>query len=158
MTTSTNTDRQHGATDPLAVEWETLAARPASEREEGLQRFYGALAELPETDRLDRLRAVTATTYALPDDPFRALTESRLRVWLGMDTDAASLVARSYDAVLQELPANDAMRRVAVVQTLMRDLTDEDQRRLRRLNPEERARGLTLTRLGSFAEQADRSA
>ena len=35
------------------------------------------------------------------------------------------------------------------------DLPDDEQRRLRELNPEERARGLVLTSLNSFAESAD---
>jgi len=147
MTTETPPQR-HQPTDGLpAIEWAALADRPAADREEQLSRFYAALAGLSEPERLAHLRRMTAATYALPDEAFRALTASRLCAWLRLDDTAATLVARSYDAVLREASANDAMRRVAVVQTLMRDLSEDEQRWLRELNPEERARGLVLTRL-----------
>ena len=155
MTTDTRTDRRHDKTDPSARDWAAIATGPVVLREERLVRYYAALAALPEDARRTELRAMVGVTYGLPDDAFRALTESRLRAWLRLDEAAAARVARSYDAVLGELSARDAMRRVAVVQTLMRDLPEEDQRRLRELNPEERARGLVLTRLGSFAEGTD---
>ena len=155
MTTEPRSLHQQPDQDPGAVDWADLACRPDSEREDYLQRFYAQLAELPEPTRLARLRTMVDATYALPDDEFRALTAGRLRAWLRLDGEAATRVAQSYDAVLRELPAGAAMRRVAVVQTLMRDLSEDDQRRLRELNPEERARGLVLTKLDSFAERAD---
>jgi hypothetical protein len=117
------------------IDWEEIVTRPAPEREDALGRFYAALATLPKSDRLERLRTIVATTYRLPDDEFRTLTESRLRAWLGLDEGVAATVAQSYDAVLQEVSANDAMRRVAVVQTLARDFSLEDQERLRALVP-----------------------
>jgi CHASE3 domain sensor protein len=138
-----------------AIDWAAIVTRPAPEREDALAQSYCALAELPEAERLAHLRAIVETTYRLPDDDFRTLTESRLRAWLSLDQGVAATVARSYDAVLQEVSADDAMRRVAVVQTLMRDFSDDEQRRLHRLNPEERARGLTLTRLDNFADPED---
>jgi hypothetical protein len=149
MTTETLRQRHQPKGGLPAMDWATLAERPAAEREEQLHRFYTALAALPESERLTHLRSMTTATYALPDDGFRALTASRLRAWLRLDDADASCVARSYDTVMREASANDAMRRVAVVQTLMRDFSEDEQRRLRQLNPEERARGLVLTSLGS---------
>ncbi len=61
-------------------------------------------------------------------------------------------MARCYDAVFAEVSAELAMRRVAMVQTLMRDLPEEEQRRLQRLNPEEWARGASLVTLDEVAE------
>ncbi len=155
MTSDTHAQQPQPTDDALQVDWEGLAALPAPDREAQLRRFSAALAALPEPDRLAQLRTVVARTYALSDEAFRAVTAARLRAWLQLDRGEAERVARSYDTVLQELPARDAMRRVAVVQTLMRDLSDDEQRRLRELNPEERARGLVLTNLDSFAESPD---
>ena len=134
------------------MHWEQLASQAAPEREARLRTFYTVLATLPEEERLARLRSMIAVTYTLPDEAFRAITESRLRAWLQLDETTAAAVAQSYDAVMREVPAGPAMRRVAVVQTLMRDFADDEQRRLRRLNPDERARGLTLTNLEGFAD------
>ena len=132
---------------PLDRDWQELASLPADEREARLCEFYTELAALPEDTRKARLREMIAVTYTLSDDEFRALTESRLRTWLRLDQEVAATVARSYDAVMQEVPANAAMRRVAVVQTLLRDFSDAEQHTLSQLNPAERARGSILTKI-----------
>ena len=132
---------------PLDRDWQELASLPADEREPRLYEFYTELAALPEDTRRARLRDMIAVTYTLPDDDFRSLTDSRLRTWLRLDREVAASVARSYDAVMQEVPANAAMRRVAVVQTLLRDFSDAEQHRLGQLNPAERARGSILTKI-----------
>ena len=142
---------EHHAT---GLDWTKVASLPPTERLAQLRDFYTELAALPDATRLARLRDVVAVTYALPDEPFRALTEARLRAWLTLDQAAAARAAQSYDAVLREVSAGDAMRRVAVVQTLLREFSAEEQRRLRQLNPEERARGQTLLELDQYAEPA----
>ncbi len=139
---------------PTEEDWAALAGLEASDREAAMLAYYSELAALPEDERQARLRQQVATAYSLPDEDLRPLTLSRLRAWLQMEPDAAATVASSYDAVMRDVTASVAMRRVGFVQTLMREFSDEEQRRLRSLNPEERARGLLLTNMGAFAEPA----
>ena len=61
-------------TDQAPPDWAQLAAQPAAEREAQLRRFYAHLAMLPKAEQLVRLRSMVATTYALPDAAFRAIT------------------------------------------------------------------------------------
>lgn len=140
---------------PLDLDWQDLAAQPADKRETNLRAFYTELGALPEATRIARLRDMVAVTHTLPDEAFWALTESRLRVWLQLDQETAVIAACSYDAVMREVPANAAMRRVAVVQTLLRDFSDAEQHQLSQLNPDERARGSILTKIPTRAESDD---
>ena len=137
---------------PTEDDWATLVQLDPREREIAMLTYYTELAHLPEDERRARLRKQVAAAYVLPDEDLRPLTLARLRAWLQMEPEAAATVASSFDAVMREVNANVAMRRVGFVQTLMREFSDQEQQRLRLLNPEERARGLVLTNLGGFAE------
>jgi alkanesulfonate monooxygenase SsuD/methylene tetrahydromethanopterin reductase-like flavin-dependent oxidoreductase (luciferase family) len=117
------------------IEWAGLAQVEESAREAAMLATYVELAGLPEDDRRGRLAAMAAGEYALSDDLLRPFTRSRMRCWLKMDTDAARRVASSYDAVLSGMPGPIAMRRVALVQTLAKDMTAEEEDALRELVP-----------------------
>ena len=152
MMQRTPDDRPREQRPPSEDNWATLVQLDPSEREAVMLAYYTELAQLSEDERRARLREQVAAAYTLPDEDLRPLTLSRLRAWLQMEPEAAATVASSFDAVMREVNANVAMRRVGFVQTLMREFSDQEQQRLRLLNPEERARGLVLTNLGGFAE------
>lgn len=115
--------------------WGLLADTGGDEREARMQARYQQLAALTEEDRTRRLVAMARAEYALPDDKLRSFTISRLRVWLRLEAEAARLLASSYDSAMSQLSGAAAMRRVALVQTLVREFSPEAQSRLRTLVP-----------------------
>lgn len=115
--------------------WGALTEVGEAEREPRMRARYLELAALSDGERLVRLRAMAEAEYALPDEKLRPFTTSRMRVWLGLDLPVAQTIARSYDAVMRQMPGPVAMRRVATVQTMARGFSLEDQERLRSLVP-----------------------
>lgn len=117
-------------------EWGLLAEKSEEEeRRRLMEARYTELAALAEETRRSRLLPMAQAEYALSDDALRRFTMSRLQVWLHMDQEMAKKIAESYDAVMTQLPATAAMRRVALVQTLARNFSPDDQARLRTLLP-----------------------
>lgn len=115
--------------------WALLTEVSESERQARMRETYVALASLPEADRRTRMLAMVRAEYALPDEQLRPFTMSRLRVWLQFPTDIAMTVAMTYDAAMEQMPGPAAMRRVALVQTLAREFSREDEAKLRQLVP-----------------------
>ena len=115
--------------------WGQLADAPQQERETAMQARYLELAQLDEEERHARLLEMARAEYALPDDKLRALTLSRLHTLLNMELDLAHRLTQSYDAVMRELPGNAAMRRVSLIQALTREMSAEEEDRVRALVP-----------------------
>jgi hypothetical protein len=115
--------------------WGELITLDAEEREARMRDRYQELATLAREERRRRMRAMAEAEYALPDDQLRVFTFSRLRVWLALSRDLAAQTAADYDAVMTQMPGPVAMRRVATVQTVARQLSAEDEERLRELVP-----------------------
>jgi hypothetical protein len=116
-----------------------------------LAEVYETLASRSEEDRLSALRLMARDEYALNEADLRMFTRLRLQAWLRLSTEDAQMVAASYEHVMQELPASAAMRRVAMVQSSLANMTSLDQERLRSLLPE----SMTGVRLGSFSSPPD---
>jgi hypothetical protein len=121
--------------EAVDIEWTGLIDAGEAEREAQMVARYTELAALSEDDRRERLKAMARAEYALPDDKLRTFTIARMRSWLQLEEEQAQRVAGSYDAVMQNMPATIAMRRVALVQTLALEFSAEDEARLRRLMP-----------------------
>ena len=106
------------------------------EREARMQDRYAELAALPqEEDRQSRLKAMAYAEYAYPEDKVRRLTISRLRSWIRMDLEAAQAVVKSYVVAMDQLPGAIAMHRVALDQTLAREFSPDEQKRLLVIDP-----------------------
>ncbi len=116
--------------------WGKLADAGEEERETQMLRRYTELSSLSEEARRSRLLAMAKAEYALSDAKLRPLTLSRMRVWLKIDTETAKKVSDSYGAAMNQMPGPAAMRRVALVQTLAREFSIEDQARLAALVPQ----------------------
>jgi hypothetical protein len=114
-------------------EWAALADDDG--REAKMTARYAELAALSEDERRTRLKAMATVEYNLPENKLRTFTVSRMRTWIGMDMDQAKVIAGSYNAVMQNMPANVAMKRVALVQTLVTEFSPEDEEKLRELAP-----------------------
>ena len=123
------------ANDIPDQEWGKLAELEASDREARIVARFNELAGLPLEERQRRLRTIAEVEYSLPDVELRLLTLARLRSLLHMDSERASSVITAYDAVMQKMPANAAMRRVGLVQTLVIEFSAEDDERLREMIP-----------------------
>ena len=121
--------------EAIDQEWLHQSEAESESREAFMAARYIELAALPEEERRTRLRAMARAEYSLPDEKLRPFTLSRLRTWLSLEPDKAQVIADSYDAVMQEMPAPVAMRRVALVQTLATEFSPEDEERLRQLAP-----------------------
>src|SRR6266581_1757391 len=115
--------------------WGKLATAPEGERTAQTLARYRELATQPEAERRAQLQAMARAEYALPDDQLRAMTLSRLQAYLQMEPEEVRTVVASLDAVMNQLPGTMAMRRVALVQTLAREFSLDDQQRLHDLVP-----------------------
>ncbi len=115
--------------------WAALVDLDAGSRESQMTARYTEIAALPEDDRRAKLKSMAVAEYSLPDDKLRAFTLARMRTWIAMPKEVAQTIATSYGAVMQEMPANMAMKRVALVQTLVLEFTPEEEAQLRDLAP-----------------------
>jgi hypothetical protein len=100
---------------------------------------FRQLTALDEAERLDRLEAMARAEYALPDPDLHRFTASRLRAWIELDREdpgQAQLLASAYDRVFQRVPAELAMRRAMLVQSVARsELTAEEVVELDKMAP-----------------------
>lgn len=115
--------------------WGALMNEAAEEREATMAQRYKEMAALSEEEMLSRMTAMVRAEYDLKDAELRVFTLSRLRTWLKLDEDTARKIAASYDAAMRKMSGPAAMRRVAMVQTLARDFSREDQQQLVELMP-----------------------
>ena len=116
-------------------DWAALLGLGETEREEKMAELYLRLAGLSEEKRYSRMLALAQAENAVSNEELRALTFLRLRVWLQMEREAAVRVSATYDAVMKAMPGPQAIRRVALAQTLAREFSLEEQHRLSELVP-----------------------
>jgi hypothetical protein len=119
--------------------WSALAHENADRRGAKMLARFRELASLSPDERLETARAMVAAEYELYEGPLLAFTASRLRAWLalsGEDGESAVAVAKLYDDVIDELPAEVAMRRATVARRMEYSwLTADEIARLRDLVP-----------------------
>ena len=140
---------------PADQEWVKLVEATETARQSAMVARDTELAELSEEDRREKLMAMARAEYALPDAELRAFMLSRIRTWLSQPTDMVMLIARSYDAVMDRMPGQAAMRRVETVQTLVREFSLEEADRLHAIVP--RVFGMGLTETAQASQDAKRS-
>ena len=116
--------------DMTSEAWTKLVELDTNEREAELVRHYSELAGVPEEERITQIARNAEVFYDLSNDTLRVLTVARLRAWLAMEPEKAQIIASSYNAAMLRLSGNKAMRRVALVQTLVREFSHEEQERL----------------------------
>ena len=117
------------------AEWGKLADAEVEERETKITQRFGELVGLSEEERRSQMWPLIRAEYALDDPKLRVFTLSRLRVLIRMDPEAAKGVATTYDRIMAEMPGPDAMRRVAVVQTVYREFKENEQELIVKLIP-----------------------
>ena len=115
--------------------WAELVNMDASVREEKMRERYEDLSSVTEDVRKASFRAMARAEYSLADDLLRPFTISRMKTWLALDPEVARITASSYDAVMKEMPGTMAMRRVGMVQSLVNELSADEEDRLRQLVP-----------------------
>ena len=123
------------STPDWAAGWGALADSSEEDRQTQMGKQYEAIAQLDEDQRCAALKKMADVEYQLPDDKLRIFTATRLLTWLGMDLEQARTIANSYDQVMKELPAPLAMKRVGMVQTVVRDFDLDQVEQLRELIP-----------------------
>ena len=110
--------------------WSDLSSLESASQQRAMVERFRQLTALEENARLDKLEAMARAEYALPDVELHRFTANRLRAWIELDhTDPgqAQLLATAYDRVFQRVPADLAMRRASVVQSVARaELTAEE--------------------------------
>jgi hypothetical protein len=110
--------------------WAGFAELDEEARSREMERRFKEVLALPEGDRFPHLRGMILAEYALEPETLHSFTRSRLRAWVSMareDLASAHGVARGYDKVFDSLPAEMAMRRASIVQTVARqDLNAEE--------------------------------
>lgn len=116
-------------------EWGRLIDLSPGDRESRMVQRYRAVAGLPDAERDQQLLGMVQAEYALADDKLRDFTRSRLKAWQALEEQVAHRIVKSYDAAMLKMPGKDAMRHVAVVQTVAREMSVEDVKRLGALIP-----------------------
>ncbi|MBI2855579.1 MAG: hypothetical protein HYX93_01895 [Chloroflexi bacterium] len=115
--------------------WGMLVDAASEERESKMLQRYQEMAALSEQARTAQMLAMVRAEYALPDHKLRSFTLSRLRTWLKLEEGTARAIVTSYDAAMEKIPGQLAMRRVSLVQTLAREFSADDEEKLRSLVP-----------------------
>lgn len=115
--------------------WAQLAQLSEEERVQLITERYRSFATLGEEERRVALQPLIDAEYSLDDAQLRAITVSRMRTWLTLSPEEARAVSASYDGVMQKMPAQAAMRRIGLVQSLSVEFSAEDEDRLRELLP-----------------------
>jgi hypothetical protein len=105
------------------TQWAALVSLDEAERVRAMQEQLDSVLALEEEERLVAVEDMVRAEYLLADPELRTFTASRLRVWARIgsrDMEAARTIARLYDAVFDRLPADLAMRRASMVQSVAR--------------------------------------
>jgi CheY-like chemotaxis protein len=118
------------------VSWTSLGNLDDTERESRILSKYTELAEASEAQREDRVLPLVRAEFDLFDEKLRAITVSKLRVWLQMDASAAKSIAGAYSAAMQQMPADAAMRRATQAARLRNEFSEEEQGKLLALSPD----------------------
>ena len=105
------------------------------DQEAKLLRFFEKLANRPEDERRRRLKTMVTEVYSWDDERIRAFTKLRLKVWGRIDQQIAQSLVASYDGVMEQMPADIALRRVVFVRSAVKELTAEEVETLRPLLP-----------------------
>jgi len=118
------TDAQMDAT------WSALSELDPAARQQAIEERFARLAAKAEAERFTEAESMIRAEYSLPDEPLHAFTAARLRAWIALskrDPAQVTAAARAYDHVFNLLPADMAMKRATVVQTVARaELTSEE--------------------------------
>ena len=118
------------------VFWTSLGNLDDAERESRILSKYTELAEVSEAQREDRVLPLVRAEFDVFDEKLRAITVSRLRVWLRMDTAAAKGISTAYRAAIQQMPADAAMRLATQAARLRTEFSEEEQDKLLALAPD----------------------
>ena len=128
MTTSEN---------PADEAWGKLAELGDDDMQVAMAKRYGELADLiSENGRRWQVLGMIRAEYGLSDEKLRAFTISKLRAWLTLDPVMARRIAGSYNAAMLQMSADQAMKRVALAQTVAREFSPKDQQALVALVPD----------------------
>ncbi|PKN82590.1 MAG: hypothetical protein CVU47_02410 [Chloroflexi bacterium HGW-Chloroflexi-9] len=103
--------------------WGGLASLPEADRVGPMCDLLREVMSLPEDQRTSAMDGMVRAEYALDEATLHSFTASRLRAWLrlaGEDMDLARSMSQAWDHVFDGMPAETAMRRATVVQTVAR--------------------------------------
>ena len=108
------------------IDWVAIAALDEDGLTAAVTAAYAMIADQDEGGRHDSLVEAISTVYVMPDPQLRSMTEARLRAWIALPPEKAAVVGNSFELVMDEMPANLAMRRVTVVQSVAFRLKPEE--------------------------------
>ena len=115
--------------------WMALAYVSEDSRQRDMLKVYEELVDSSEEERCQVVQKLAEGEYKLPDDKLRTFTRSKLLTWLKMSVEKARIIANAYDQVIKKMPATAAMKRVATVQTVARNLPSDQLERLQKILP-----------------------
>jgi len=115
---------------PSDASWAQLSQLEPEQREQAMRARFADLAAASAPARVLEAEAMVRAEYALEDDALHPFTVSRLRAWIDLsqaDPDQVQAVVAAYDHVFATLPADIAMKRASVVQTVAREQLTSDE-------------------------------
>lgn len=114
-----------------AVEsWGTLVELDDEGRQARLLEHYAELGGLPDDELRDRVLGIVAAECDLTDDELRAVTVSRLRVWLRLAPELVERICSTYESAVARMSADKAMRWAGILQNLRKEFSREERLRL----------------------------
>ncbi|MGE0598802.1 MAG: hypothetical protein AB7J35_03120 [Dehalococcoidia bacterium] len=116
-------------------DWATIATMDQDGQNGAVTAAYAAIADQDEATRRESLSRAIESVYRMPDDQLRSMTEARLRAWLALPEDKAAVVGNSFESVMDTMPAEIAMRRVTVVQSVAFKLKADELEHLQHIVP-----------------------
>jgi len=116
-------------------EWKELATLDPDAMEARMVEILNEMVSLSDEERLERRLAIARAESDLSDEDLRSYTLCRLRAWLKLESAVADRVAATMDDVMKKIPGPQAMRQIALIQTMAREFSLEDQQKLVALAP-----------------------
>ena len=143
-------------TEPRIAEvgyWEELAGMDEDARQSEMLARFEELIGMSAEERAESLQSMSRAAYQLSDEKLEVLTRSRLLTWVDWDREKAKTVAQAFDQSMNSLPAQIAMRRVTVSQTVALKFSPDQNAALAEIVPR-----IFAAMPGAGAEQASPSA
>jgi hypothetical protein len=112
-----------------------MATKDQNGQNEAVTAAYAAIADQDEAARKASLVHAIESVYRLPDAQLRSMTEARLRAWIALPDEKAKVVGNSFESVMDTMPADIAMRRVTVVQSVAFKLESAELEHLQKIVP-----------------------
>ena len=109
-----------------AEDWVALAEADEPARAEAMAEGFQQLLAVSEDERVGYFEEMLRAEHELLDEAHLRLTLSRLMTWVRLRPEAIATLATSLDVARERLPGPMAMRSIAGLQSVLRDMSHDN--------------------------------